>query len=455
MHPSISPKIRFNDIVDVIVDERYKTASGPTLDPQSIAAFEHTAINPSRKRKAALRKQEAVQLDGLFKRSRAYVAGQQLTERQGRAIEELLTYKKDELAIRKFLESPKRTFKTQGTEYELVDLGNGRFSCVNKKLYKKCKDDTWESKNGSPKTTFYGRSVVDLKSVQAGQLRPIDELLQHRFAALDMRDMPDVQTLPNSIPSHADHLTEAMLANGPEGDFLVRPSKYKDGDDCTISYKMNGLIVHEHFDRQTGIMENGNNSFPPRTVHTLITELQRIQNNPQPVATRGGASTNNPPRVKPPVAERPVRNQGLQAQGIGGHGPYGRPPRSTDRNAPRGAPTQEASGRLAGPSNHRDEAKPALMSESDAIAEIKKYDINFFAEGFAKPYRGLAVAYRRHDDSIYVLARVKDSNGEARDFKLSYLPDDKTIKYRGRITDIKTFLAGQGIPFDGEMYFLN
>jgi len=96
------------------------------------------------------------------------------------------------------------------------------------------------------------------------------------------------------------------------------------------------------------------------------------------------------------------------------------------------------------------------MSEKDAFAEIEKYDINSHADGFAQSYRGLAVPYRRNDGATYVLLRVRDANGEAKDFKLSYQPDGKTVKYRGKVTDLKTFLAGQGLsPGRNEIYFVN
>jgi hypothetical protein len=388
MYPKISHDSQFRQIADSITHESYTQKTKKKIDGRNWPiVFESVITNPDRK-------QHAVLLKDILTQTRSCAKERKFTPRQADAIEQLVRHKKDELAIRKFLENPKRTFKTQGTEYELIRTSDGRYSCVDKKQYQKCANGMWMSKR-EPHITFYGAPVADPKQVGTDQIAPIDEIRHRPLEATYMNDMFDVKRHPQWCVSSSNEMAEAELSRmrGGNGTFIIHSDKR---EDCyAITYKIGNEIAHESFDKDTGIMEKGTDTYPPRTIQTVIRNLESMQ------------------------------------------GQHASPARVTRRDAHNASATPSR----GGPRN--------ATTQAEARENIERYNLEYFPNG-------LAMSFEENGEH-YVLVRARNNQGREQRYKLPYIPQTRQVHIQGarHPIDVEQFLSSKGIKFNGNTTFLN
>jgi hypothetical protein len=390
MHPKIPQNSRFRQIIESIETESYvQKTTKKIAGSKKPVIFEGVIAHPNRK-------QHAILLKNILTESRSSTRDGKLSTRQGLAIEQLVRYKKDELAIQKFLEHPKHTFKTQGTEYELIQTNDGRYSCVDKKQYQKGANGMWISKE-APYVTFYGVRVADPKSVSKDQISPIDEILDRPLEATYMVHMLDVTKHAQWRPSFSKEFVTAELSKKPSGAFFIYNDKREDR--YSITYKIDNVIVDEFFDKDTGIMETNRGVHPQRTIQTVIRNLESMQSQ----------------RADPEHAtQRRERQHNASA--------------AQSRCGPR---------------------KPITQAEADARENIERYDLDYFPNGLAVPYR----ENNRH----YLLVRVRNSQEHEKKFKLLYDPQTELVRFEAasRPVSIEEFLESRSIYTRNKVKLLN
>jgi hypothetical protein len=436
----------FASIFDSIDKEVYteKTTLKSMFGLRKAIPIEITTEKPDRKTHLAL-------LNKLLAESRRDVQANRLNPHQGLAIKDLIKSKKDLLAQKKFLESRKSVFKTQGTEYELVDMGNGEFSCVNKKEFRKLPNGKWQSKTRDPIVTFGSGAIADPYKVNESRLFPIDHFLGRRLNAYYMRGMCDVDFLPSRAPTDGKQQAEAELRNAADGAFLIRAGENGNEGYCTITYKIGGQVIHELFSEETGIMKSHESDSSPRTVFDVMNNLQLADSVQQRTIKRGVAPDHAGTYAGNRTARRPMRNDAASPIIVGDNGIYVSLPDfspSTLNNA-RSESNASKIAHHRGAINAKNASFPKSLTieEIEARKVIENYDLNYHKNGLALPYR-------RNNGIYYVLIRIKTSEGITRNFELPYSAKNKSVMLADGEMSIEKFLRSKGISVDGKISVL-
>jgi hypothetical protein len=442
----IDNKQIFNQIFDSLDRDEYtrKTIIRSAFGLKPAIPIELSIRNPERKEHASL-------LKNLLNEARKHVRKNNLSAHQGLAIEKLIRLKRDELAQKKFLEKRKRTFKTQGTEYELVDMGHGDFSCVNKKEYRKRNDGKWESIKGDPKDIFGSGATADPLVVDEKRIFAIDHFLGHRLDAYYMRNMCDADFLPNYTPLRDKQQAEVELRHAPDGAFLIFDKDNESEEYCAIIYKMGGQIIHELFNKETGIMKSHENDPSPRTIFNVLNNLQAAEGSQQHTIKRGPIPDQSGANPRSGTARHPKRKDATSPATVGVNGAYISLPDffSSDPNSIRPGPnsTKRVHHHDAINAKNAPSPKNLTIEEIEARKIIENYDLDYHKNGLALPYR------QRNGDH-YALIRIKTKEGQIRNFKLPYDPYNKSVVISDRKMSIDEFLLTKGICADGACTFL-
>jgi hypothetical protein len=362
----------------------------------------------------------------------------EITPRQNAAITELLDQKKKEqLARLKFLEKPRVRFQSEGDWYELVNLGNGRFSFVNMREFEKLSNGDWRSKRDPEKRFATTPIPSGCLYVSPNQLCDISDHLITHYIADDLIEMINIRRQQNWRP-YDRGAAKVVLQNQPNGSYILRPSSQ--AGFFAISYKVNGEIYHNLVDEESGELKFANEY--PRTLFQLVSELRQESARSAPAVQEQAPIRSRPaPGVPRHGAANEARN--LQQRPLGNSRPvernfatnqmnqFGMPEGRHRVQEKRPNPSHVDGHRNHAARNQRTAPQSPIKNQVDAEAYIAQQPV------------GCAVRFQRND-KVYLLIKATTRDGE-RLFQTQYFGQGQVADVRGQKVTLSAYITTKHI----------
>jgi hypothetical protein len=287
MERIVAPRKPFERILQELHNDQYLTKEVTASTPWGHPLRQYTRPENCR--------QKAVLLDMTLQKARKFAEQGMVTPQQELALKELVTMKKEEVAQYNYSINPRSTFKSQGDVYQLVQLDNEKYACVNMSEYQLRPDGvTWLSKR-SPHISFTGTPINDNRRISTDRLCMIKTITNHRPVAYDLYSMNIIENHPNWRPLLNRKFAETTANNLEPGMYVIRPSDYNEY--ICLTYRTEKGVAHDRFHKETGFLE-GDQSELPLTIYQRMEQLEQCHRTWQQSARPAdrGALPPRPPR---------------------------------------------------------------------------------------------------------------------------------------------------------------